>query len=216
MTFTTFDAVLLTAAFLVPGFVWSAVLSMLVPRRASTRELRVLEFLTLSCLNNGFWSWLVFLLIYLGMAEWGPYWTALIAFGIIFVSPILLGVISGRLYQTQGIGRLLRRLGFRTIDPVPTAWDWHFSQAKPYWATVTLKNGSRVLGLFGTRSFAGDEPQGRDLFLEATYRLLPNGEWAPVEDTAGALIMPDQIAVIEFRTVEVIHGEGKGNGTPQD
>jgi hypothetical protein len=34
MNFTTFDAVFFTVGFLVPGFVWSAVLSMLVPRKS--------------------------------------------------------------------------------------------------------------------------------------------------------------------------------------
>jgi hypothetical protein len=81
------------------------------------------------------------------------------------------------------------------------AWDWLFSQEKPYWVTVTLKNGSRIFGLYGEHSRAGSDAERRDLYLEATFRLLPNGEWAPMEDTAGALIMPEQIAVLEFRKV---------------
>jgi hypothetical protein len=64
-----------------------------------------------------------------------------------------------------------------------------------------LKNGSRVYGFYGEQSFAGDDPSHRDLYLEATYRLLPNGEWAPVEDTGGILVMSDQIALIEFRKI---------------
>jgi hypothetical protein len=88
-----------------------------------------------------------------------------------------------------------------------SAWDWLFSQQKPYWVEVTLKNGSRILGLYDERSFAGKEPECRDLYLEAAYRRLENGEWAPLEDTAGILIMSDQIAVLEFRkvTLEVPH-----------
>ena len=62
MTFDSFEAVVFTAGFLVPGFVWSAVLSMLVPRRTGGTEVRFLEVLTLSCVNNGLWSW-VFILI---------------------------------------------------------------------------------------------------------------------------------------------------------
>jgi hypothetical protein len=55
MTFTSFDAVFFVVGFFVPGFVWSAVLSMLVPRRSTGAEVRVLEYLTLSCINHGLW-----------------------------------------------------------------------------------------------------------------------------------------------------------------
>jgi hypothetical protein len=82
-----------------------------------------------------------------------------------------------------------------------SAWDWLFSQEKPYWVAVTLKDGSQIFGLFGPRSYAGSDPQSRDLYLEATFRLLDNGEWAPMEDTAGVLIMADEIAFLELRKV---------------
>jgi hypothetical protein len=56
LTFDTLDAVLLTASFLVPGFIWSAVLSTVVPRRSTAEQLRIIEFLTFSCINYGIWS----------------------------------------------------------------------------------------------------------------------------------------------------------------
>ena len=37
------------------------------------------------------------------------------------------------------------------------------------------------------------------LYLEAQFRPLEDGQWAPVEDTGGVLIMADQIAAVEFR-----------------
>jgi hypothetical protein len=122
-------------------------------------------------------------------------------FGIIFVSPVGPGLLSGWLRQKDVVGRFLARFGFRTIHPAPTAWDWHFSQAKPYWALVTLKSGDQVYGLFATHSFAGDDPSRRDLYIEAVFRLLDTVEWAPVEDSAGILIAADEIATIEFRKV---------------
>ena len=201
MTISSFEAVFFTVGFLVPGFVWSAVLSMLLPRRGIGTEIRFLEFLTLSCLNHGLWSWAWFLIFQAELMETHPYWTALLLAVIIFVSPVVLGLASAGLQQKEWAGRFLRRLGFRTIHPIPTAWDWQFSRANPYWVLVTLKNGSRVYGFYGEKSFAGDDPGHRDLYLEATYRLLPNGEWAPVEDTGGILVMSDQIALIEFRKI---------------
>ena len=207
MTFSSFDAVFYTAGFLVPGFVWSAVLSMLVPRRTVAGEVRFVSFLTLSSINHGLWSWALLLIFRAGLMERYPYWSAVWLFVIIFVSPVVLGLLSAWMQQKQAVARFLRRFGFRTIEPAPTAWDWHFSRQTPYWVVVTLKNGSRVYGLFGLRSFAGDDPGHRDLYLEATYRPVETGDWAPVEDTAGILIMPDEIAAIEFRGLTIDRGE---------
>jgi hypothetical protein len=39
------------------------------------------------------------------------------------------------------------------------------------------------------------------LYIEAVFRLLETEEWAPVEDSAGILIAPDEISAIEFRKV---------------
>ena len=62
-----------------------------------------------------------------------------------------------------------------------------------------MKDGSPVYGLYHSRSFAASDPDRRDLYLEAQYRLLETGEWAPVEDTGGVLVMGNEIATIEFR-----------------
>src|SRR4051812_32042619 len=59
MALDTFNAVAFTLTFLMPGFVWSAVLSTLVPRRPQEGEVRFLEFLTLSFVNNAAWAGVV-------------------------------------------------------------------------------------------------------------------------------------------------------------
>ena len=64
MQIESFKAVAFTAAFLMPGFIWSAVLSLMLPRRSGQSEQRFLEFFTLSCVNNAVWFSL-FLYFYL-------------------------------------------------------------------------------------------------------------------------------------------------------
>lgn len=199
MAFDSFDAVFYTVGFLIPGFVWSAVLSMLVPRRVMSSEVRLLEYLTFSCLNHGLWSWALFWIFRTAFIENHPYWGGLVVFGIVFLSPVVLGVLTAYLQQREMVARFLGRLGFRTIHPIPMAWDWLFSQEKPYWALVTLKNGSRLYGLYGLRSYAGSDPERRDLYLEAMFRVVQSGDWAPVEDTAGVLVMANEIAAIELK-----------------
>ncbi|HUG92279.1 MAG TPA: DUF6338 family protein [Planctomycetaceae bacterium] len=207
MTFNTFEAVFFTAGFLVPGFVWSAVLSMLTPPRTVETQVRVVEFLTFSCINHGLWSWALFWIFATGFVTNHPYWAGLSLFAIIFVSPVGLGLLSGVLQQRETVAGFLSWLGLRTVHPIARAWDWHFSRQKPYWVVVTLKDGSQVHGLFGTSSFAASDPRQRDLYLEAQFVPLETGDWAPQEDTAGVLIAADQIAVIEFRKVTEIDYE---------
>lgn len=204
MTLDSFDVVFFTAGFLAPGFIWSAVLSFFVPPRSAATEVRFLQFLTLSCINHGIWSWALFIIFRAGLVQNHPYWSGIFLGFIIFVSPVTLGVLSGLLQQREWVTRFFTRFGIRTVHPIGLAWDWHFSHAKPYWVLVTLKDGTSVYGLFGSRSFAASDPERRDLYLEEQFRPLENGEWAPFEDTGGVLIMGDQIAAIEFRKIEEV------------
>lgn len=208
MTISSFDALVYTTAFLIPGFVWSAVLSMLVARRAAETKIRFLEFLALSCINHGLWIWLTYPLFAADGWSLRPLATGGLLFLVVFISPVMLGLATGRLVQTEWVRSFLGRLGFRTIHPIPTAWDYKFSRTGPCWVIVTLKNGARVFGLFGTRSFAGDDRSERDIFLEMLFEPTGTGEWAPVEDTDGIIVKGDQIAAIEFRRlIEVAHGQ---------
>lgn len=208
MSFDTFNAVFFTAAFLVPGFIWSAVLSMLVSRKSTEPQMRAVEFLTFSCINYGLWSWLIYPLFY--NEWWGehPYVSGAALFVIAFASPIGLGLVSGWMAQRNTVATVLERFGFNTVLAIPTAWDYHFSRGRPHWVIVTLRDGSRLYGLFGLESFAGDGPESQDLYLETAFTLTDTEEWAPVEDSDGVWISAEQIAVLEFRKVyEVEHGE---------
>ena len=63
MTLTSFDDVFFTVAFLVPGFVWESVLHMFLRRREDRADRAWVRFLTLSAINYGLWSWLIYLLL---------------------------------------------------------------------------------------------------------------------------------------------------------
>lgn len=203
-TLNSIDVVIYTTVFLVPGFVWSAVLSMLVPRRAHPAQIRFLEFLTLSCINHGIWIAPLAWIYMSGFFANHPGSTALLLVIPTLLSPVGLGLLTGYLYQKDWPRRALGRFGFRTVHQIPTAWDYHFSRQLPYWVIVTLEDGSRAYGLYHRNSFAGDDPSERDLYLEAVYTPNPHGEWAPVEDSGGILIKANTIAAIEFKKLTEI------------
>ena len=198
MTLTSFDAVFFTVAFLVPGFVWESVLHMFLRRREDRADRAWVRFLTLSAINYGLWSWLIYLLLERVGVLARPLIAALAWFFILFVSPIAFGVATGLLSQRATVRRLLARYGIYTVHPVPTAWDYIFSHSAGSWVLVTLADGSTVAGVFSARSFASSDPSERELFLEQLYKVEDDGPWQPAPMNRGVWIRGEAIRAIEF------------------
>ena len=199
MTISGFDALFYTLAFLVPGFILQLTLSTFVPQKEEQTDLSLLRFLALSCVNYALWAWLVFLIVRTDFYLVHPYWTAAAWSVIILVSPALLGLLLAHFSQKETLRRLLQRIGFAPIHEIPTAWDYKFSRTESaLWVLVTLKDGARVAGLFGSRSLASSKSGERDLYIQKVYKIPSTGTWQPVSRSEGILLMGDQIKHIEF------------------
>jgi hypothetical protein len=198
MTFTSFDAVFFTVAFLVPGFIWESVLSLFLRRRDDRADRAWVRFLTLSAFNYALWSWLIYLLFVRAGVLADPWMAALAWFFMLLVSPVAFGVATGLLSQRAVVRRLLARYGVYTVHPVPTAWDYVFSHSTGSWVLVTLTDGSTVAGVFSARSFASSDAAERDLFLERLYKVEDDGPWQPVPMNRGVWIQGEAIRAIEF------------------
>jgi len=96
------------------------------------------------------------------------------------------------------VRRLLARYGIYTVHPVPTAWDYVFSQSAGSWMIITLADASTVAGVFSARSFASSDPSDRDLYLEQIYKIEDDGLWQPVPMNRGGRIRGEAIRAIEF------------------
>ncbi len=206
MGFDSVTAVLIAVAFFVPGFILAGLLATTFRRRAESASSLALQYLTLSCVNHGLWSWLVVLIFAGEWVERRPITVAILVFVILFVSPIALGLLALSLSQRAWIQRLLSGFGFKIQRFIPTAWDFTFQRESPSWVMARLKDGSTVCGYFGEESFAGDDPRERDLFIEAVFTLTDGGEWQPQVDTAGILLKASEIATIEFRRLDETEG----------
>ncbi len=206
MPYDSLGAVLVTIAFIVPGFILSSVLAITFRRRSRTASELTFQFLALSCINHGFWSWLIVPMVSANWFARFPMRTGLLCFLIIFVSPVVLGVTATALSKAERIQRLLAVLGFNVQRFIPTAWDFKFGGETPSWVIVRLTDGSTAHGFWGNGSFAGDEPGERDLFIEAVFRPSDQGHWQPVFDTSGILIKASEIATIEFLRVDSMDG----------
>jgi hypothetical protein len=193
MKLDSLQAILLAFIFLLPGFVWSSIYAMLIPRRSDTENIRFLEFFTLSSLNNAFWSWLIYLCYRKRLYETHEILAAFFIFLIVFISPVCAALITAKFRQSGWSAQFIDWLGFDAARFTPTAWDYKFSRTGPVWVNVTLQNGNHIYGWFGYDSFAGDAGETGDLYLERT---LNGPEENPQERSIW--VAADQIAIIEF------------------
>jgi hypothetical protein len=203
------DVAFYTLAFLVPGFIMNLTLSLFSPHRVEDSEVSLLRFLTMSSVNYAVWSWLIYWVIRTDFFTQHPIRTAAIWCVLILLSPIGLALVFARVQQNDAIRRALRRMGFNPMHPSPTAWDYKFGSITEHiWVIVSLKDGSSVAGLYGSKSMTSSEEAERDIYLEEVHRASRHGKWKRISGSDGILIMGGEISHIEFR--KDLEGEEQG------
>lgn len=81
----------------------------------------------------------------------------------------------------------------------PTAWDHMFRDRPASFARARLKDRSWVGGWYGGDSYASSYPQPAELYLQAAWRMAPDGSFiARVNRTSGLYIRADDIDILEF------------------
>ncbi|MER6047147.1 DUF6338 family protein [Streptomyces sp. NPDC001793] len=91
-----------------------------------------------------------------------------------------------------------RRRASARYDPTPTAWDALFRDRGSCFVRVRLKSGLWVGGWLGSRSAASAYPQPADLYLQAQYRMGPDGRFlGRVPGTAGVYLRAADVDVLE-------------------
>ena len=93
-TFSTFNAVIYTVCFLVPGFLMDVTVSRFFYKKSEQVPLILLRFLTFSCLNYAVWIF-IFLLPWDKSLLANPAALAIIFFVVILISPLFLGWALG-------------------------------------------------------------------------------------------------------------------------
>jgi hypothetical protein len=122
-----------------------------------------------------------------------PYWLPILLGG-----SVVFGLLVGANAKWGITRRFLGKFGLNLPHVMTNAWDYRFSQFEETLVTVTLKDGSRVSGWCGPRSFAGSDPQCRDLYIEQVYDVDEAGTWHLKTDGKGIYISAGDIRLIEF------------------
>ena len=83
--------------------------------------------------------------------------------------------------------------------PIGKPWDYVFSQRKPFWIIVYLKDGKRIGGRYDSQSFASSAPSAEQLYLQETWEINSAGGLERQRvDSAGILILASDIVCVEF------------------
>lgn len=79
------------------------------------------------------------------------------------------------------------------------AWDYFFSTRQQCWILVTLKNGKKYGGFYGSNSFASSSPEPEQIYLEKHWALDEDGDLDhELKDSLGIVILTNDIESLEF------------------
>lgn len=182
----------LFVAFVVPGFISIKTYSLLFLSPPKDTSSQLIDAVAYSCLNYA-----IFYPLYFYLNSGRPDGLGLGAHSIfifltLFVGPVF-WVFLWR--WVRGWGYLQKWIP----HPVDKPWDFIFGQRVPFWIIVTLKDGRKIAGLYGSESFASSAPSKEQIYFEQTWILNEDGGFErPRETTAGTLIVTAEIESIEF------------------
>lgn len=205
----TGTAILVLAAFVLPGFV-----ALRYGERTYVTKAEDTPFERL--LNALYFSFLTYVMIfvgalilglnasdvagfYRGRRQLGDY----VALGAAaFVVPLVIAEFTRRWSTSAARGRVLDAAHVSRSHATPSGWEHFFLQGRPTFVRVTLKDRRVVGGYFGDGSFAGYSADIPDLYLEQRWEL-DDKDWfiKAAPDTLGLYIRADELVSVEFYAV---------------
>lgn len=202
MELTNGETLFLTFAFLVPGFIAQTAKSYFLPLKEKDATIMVLGYLTFTGVNYALWSWVLYLLLFTTYFFNRHFLVAVLCFAMIFVSPLVLGIVAGVMEYRGTVRWVLRKMGLRPMHAFPSSWDYKFSSiSEPEIVHLTLEDGAQIRGLFGAGSYASEFGTEYDIYLEEVFDSRPDGSWARDPDSKGLWVSGGSVRLIEFLKV---------------
>ncbi|NOH86018.1 hypothetical protein F0249_19775 [Vibrio sp. 03-59-1] len=193
------DKLQLFIMFVIPGFISIKTYELLYPSQLRDSSKQIIDAVTYSCINYAVLYWfIVDIESATGSSSLKSAHPNLYIFFYIFVLlifPVILAFLWKHLRESETFKANLHH-------PTQKPWDYFFSQNQCYWVKVVLNDGTIVAGYFGPRSFASSAPAEEQIYLEQVWKLSDDGAFErAVNNTAGVIILTDEISHIEFRNV---------------
>lgn len=179
--------------FLVPGLIAFKLDQQLRPQAVRSATDSILEIIAYSVVNDLLWSPLYSFTRNPGFPTTICGWLATLV--VVVLSPALLTVLYSRLVDWLAEKGVIP-------SPISKPWDHFFSRVakgREYGVILTLRDGSRIGGVYTKPAFASSFPAEEQLFLAETWLVDDSGGFEKeVKDSAGLLIDKDDILLMEF------------------
>lgn len=193
MDFLSNDKIGLFIILFLPGFISVKVHRLLIADEKYDFSKNLFEIVGYSLINFILSSWLIALNVlsdWIWTRSWG-FWLSSIL--ILTIFPIFWPIILNKFLQLKSIKQYV-------VSNSKSAWDFHFTKREGAWIIVHLKDGRKVGGKFGSKSFAAPYPCKESIYLEELWNLDKDKFISQVPRTNGILIISDDIFAIEFFT----------------
>lgn len=189
------NKLILFIAFVVPGFVSLKTYELLFTGSPKEASQQLIDAVAYSSVNYALLLGPIYAIETHNIRETSPFWYVVFYIFVLLIAPISWACLLKWLRKTQF---------FQNSLPHPTRkpWDYVFSQRKPYWVIVTMKDGEKIAGLYGDKSFASSAPAAEQLYLEKTWVLnKDDGFERERVDSAGVIILSSDILKVEFYNI---------------
>jgi len=183
---------LLFVAFVIPGFISIKVYDLLVPAEIRDVSKSLIDAVAYSCVNYALLSWLIFLSVKFAWHKNNPIYYSIFILAVLFIFPILWALAFVWLRKTKVF---LKRVPHPTSKP----WDYVFSNGQSYWIVVELNDGSKIGGIYDTKSFASSFPADEQIYVEQIWKIGDEDQFiSAIDRSHGAIISSKNIKSIRF------------------
>ncbi len=198
----SFITILLILIFIVPGYIIKKVQELFVTFEKLSRFEITIECIIYSCLNYALWT--PYLLYLYGLSQTNIFSQNLKVFLplilMVFISPVVLGIITGYVTQQQYfykfLCRIFKKSGISIKTPGTEIWDKAFDRPVKFWVRIHLSNDKIYEGLAEQIS---TYPFQKQLYLTNVGVVNEKGEKERELDTvSGVYIKADNVEVIEI------------------
>lgn len=200
---TTIEALVIVALVLSPGLIFTQIARRVIAHVEEPTDVRfLLTIITAgTAIHALVFPWTIRIAdFYLGdhlrSHRWEAFGWAVVA---VFLVPLGLGIVVGRLAVRPGIERALDYIGLGYIDRMPSAWDYVMRQRHPYHVRIHLKDGGVIGGVFANQSFGSLNPRRTDVYLEEAWQFDEDGNLRQaVPNSRGLWISHEVVSHVQF------------------
>lgn len=203
------DKLVLFILFVMPGFIALKTYSLLIPSEKKTSSEQLIDAIAYSCINYATLLWPIYSVETANVRQTAPGLYAAFYVFVLMIAPVSIACTWFYLRKTEFFKDVFHH-------PTSNVWDYVFSQRKPYWVVVTLKNGKMIGGKYNDKSFASASPASEQIYLEEAWEINEGGAFERAyAESAGIIVLSSEIITVELFNLTIGESDGGRSETRQ-